>query len=470
MTEITTAMIDRRTTKRKRSALAMRYRIFGGDGREYDVSTVDLSSNAVLFETSELISIGTQMSMELDLPSGEKPIRAEGSIIRIEERERGQRYFCCLFFDKISPENKRRIEQYIQIIDVENLLRLAVAQNASDVHFVADKPPIFRIEGKLVSLDFPPLSPKDMEQMILTMLTEKQKNALDNDLELNFSYLISEGIRFRVNVHFEKGNMEASLRIIPSSVKTFADLGLPPVLEEWVQKQKGLIIITGPAGAGTTTTLSAMIETISENRNCMIVSIEDPIEYVHKSKKSIIKQREVGADTLSFTQGLRNALRQDPDVIFISELCDPETISMALTAAEQGHLVLSTMHTIDTVECINRLVDVFPVDQQEQIRSRLSACLEGVMAQTLLPRKDGQGRVAATEVLVGTPTIRKLIRENKHGRSISFMEAGLKVGMQGLDSSLQELVVQGLVEEHVAKGYAKAPEMFKPKMTPVLSS
>jgi twitching motility protein PilT len=454
--------IDRRQAVRKRTQSTMRYRVLG-EARDaaHEVVTADISAKAVLFESRDLIAIGTDMHMELIIPSLEKPIEAEGRINRIGEREKGQSYRYCLLFEKITEEDQRTLESYIRLIDIDHLLKLAMDRNASDVHLVANKPPIFRVDGQLKPLDLPPIAPGDLRSMILTMMSEKQQSQFEHRLELNFSYYSPGGNRFRVNAHFEKGFVEAALRIIPAKIKSFEELGLPPALDDFVQKSRGLILVGGSASSGKTTTLAALVDAINRERRCMVVGIEDPIEYLHPCRQSIIKQREVGTDTLSFAEGLRQVLRQDPDVIFVGDLRDRDSVSLAVTAAETGHLVLAAMYATDAMESINRLVDLFPREQHEQVRHRLAGCLEGVMAQMLLPRRDGKGRVAATELVAATHTMKKMIREGKHDQVESYVKSGLQMDFHSMDESLKSLVQTGMVDAELARSLAKNPGSMK---------
>jgi twitching motility protein PilT len=270
-----------------------------------------------------------------------------------------------------------------------------------------------------------------------------------------------------VNAHYEKGFVEAAMRIIPAEIKSFEELGLPAALNDVIHKSKGMVIVAGPASSGKTTTLAAMVDAINRERKSMVVGIEDPMEYIHPSKESIIKQREVGTDTLSFAEGLRQVLRQDPDVIFVGDLRDRDSVHLAVTAAETGHLVLTAMYSSDAMECINRLVDMFPTDQREQVRNRLAACLEGVMAQMLLPRKDGAGRVAAVEWLAATPTMKKMIREGKHDQVETYVKSGLQMDFQSMDDSLKALVQADQVDAELARSLAKNPNSVKPGLVPV---
>ncbi|OGX11952.1 MAG: type IV pili twitching motility protein PilT [Omnitrophica bacterium RIFOXYB12_FULL_50_7] len=349
----------------------------------------------------------------------------------------------------------------MQSVDVNSILRLAIKTKASDIHFVANQPYFFRIHGELVPSGSFPITPEDLREMILSMLTPQGKEEFEKNLELDFSFAIPEGNHFRVNVHLERGNLEAALRVIPIEIKTISELGLPPVVEELTKKKKGLIIVTGPAGSGKTTTQAAMIDAINKQSASLIISIEDPIEYVHECKRSIVKQREVGADTLSFANAIKHSLRQDPNVIFIGEMRDLESISMALTAAETGHLVLTTLHTIGAAESMHRMADVYPPEQQFQIFSLLSTCLEGVISQILLPRKDGKGRVLATEVLIATPAVKNLIRTGKIEQISSYFETGAESGMHSLDSSILKLFKNGLIDEQTALSFARNQDRMK---------
>ncbi|MBU0755004.1 MAG: type IV pilus twitching motility protein PilT [Planctomycetes bacterium] len=343
------------------------------------------------------------------------------------------------------------------MIDVEQLMAVAVEKNASDLHLIADSPPVVRVEGQLLSMKMPPIAADDLRQMLLNMMSVKQRDLFEKNLELDFSFATPDQIRFRVNVHVDRGKIAAAFRLIPNKIKTIEELKLPPVVHEFARKSKGLVVVSGPTGSGKTTTLAAIIDEINRNRNCMIVSIEDPIEYMHESMQSIIKQREVGSDTLSFHNALKHVLRQDPDVILIGEIRDLESVGIAITAAETGHLVLTSLHTSNTAECINRILDVYPSDQQNQVRSQLAGCLEGVISQNLIPRIDGWGRVMATEVLIATSAVRNVIREGKLEQLSTYLESGSKYGMHTMDSSLARLVEKHLIGDDMARGFAKDP-------------
>lgn len=456
--------IDRRSAKRQIAKFTMRYKIVGQQELPLNTATtVNISSKSLAFETAHSLALGTVIDSEILLPHLPQPLKIRGSINRSEEFIRANKekiYSYSMVLQDINEHDRATLEQYIQTFDIDSILRMAVKKNASDVHLIAHQPPVMRIDGELAVSDAHPLSPENIRQMILGMMTEKQKLAFNRNLELDFSYIISEGVRFRVNLHLEKGNLEAAFRAIPSQIKTVQELGLPAAVEDLARRKKGLIIISGPAGNGKSTTLAAIIDLINRERKCMIISIEDPIEYVYTSKKSMIKQREVGTDTLSFELALKYVFRQDPNVILVGEMRDLESISMAITAAETGHVVFSTLHTPDTIECINRIINVFPDEQKNLIRNQLASCLEGIVAQVLLPKKEGTGRIVATEVLIATPAVKNLIRTGHLEQIYSYIETGIELGMHTMDSSLLRLVQSGMVSKDSAMGFTKNLKKF----------
>ncbi len=337
----------------------------------------------------------------------------------------------------------------------------AVGRGASDLHVTAGLPPMVRVNGEVRPLDHPPLTPNLTRDLIYDILSGDQRQRLENDWELDFSYSVPRTARFRVNVYFQKGALGAAFRAVPSETKSLAELGLPKAVEEMTERPRGLVLVTGPTGSGKSTTLAAMIDGINETRNEHIMSVEDPIEFLHHHKKCIVNQREVGQDTRSFAQALKHVLRQDPDVILVGEMRDLETISLAVTAAETGHLVFGTLHTQDAPQTVDRIIDVFPPHQQHQIRAQLSNALQGVITQTLIPRRDGKGRVVACEVLVPTPGVSNLIREGKTHQIESAMQTGGKFGMQTMDAALVDLLRRGLVSWEEAEKRSKDPEELR---------
>ncbi len=337
----------------------------------------------------------------------------------------------------------------------------AIGMGASDLHVTAGLPPMVRVSGEVHPLDYPTLTPNATRELIYDILSNDQRQRLENDWELDFSYSLPRTARFRVNVYFQRGSLGAAFRTIPHEIKNLGELGLPKGVEDMTEKPRGLVLVTGPTGSGKSTTLASMIDRINESRNEHIMSVEDPIEFLHQHKNCIVNQREVNQDTRSFAQALKHVLRQDPDVILVGEMRDLETISLAVTAAETGHLVFGTLHTQDAPQTVDRIIDVFPSHQQSQIRTQLANALQGVITQTLIPRRDGEGRVVACEVLVPTPGVRNLIREGKNHQIYSAMQTGGKFGMQTMDAALVELVRRGLISQQEAERRSSNPEELR---------
>lgn len=346
-------------------------------------------------------------------------------------------------------------------MELRELLMLTIEKKASDLHITENSPPVLRIDGKLILTKHPVLNRENTKKLIYSMLSDTQKETFEKDLELDLSLALPGLDRFRVNVHIQRGAVEAAFRRIPLFIPSLEELGLPTVVADLARKPNGLVLITGPTGVGKTTTLAAMVDLINNERSNLIVTIEDPIEYIHYNKKSIIKQREVYSDTNSFAEALRHCLRQDPNVIVVGEMRDLETISTALTAAETGHLVLTTLHTPDAPQTIERIIDVFPPHQQQQVKLQLSDCLQGVCSQLLLPRANGTGRVLATEVLIATPGIRNLIREQEIEQIPTIIQTGSQYGMKTMDRSLKDLYQSGVISYEVASSKVKNPDEFK---------
>ncbi|MFH1360583.1 MAG: type IV pilus twitching motility protein PilT [Candidatus Omnitrophota bacterium] len=346
-------------------------------------------------------------------------------------------------------------------MEFRDLLMLTIEQNASDLHLTENTPPVLRIDGRLMLTKFKSLSREELKKMIYSVLSDRQKEKFEHELELDFSLALPGMDRFRANIHMQKGCVEAAFRRIPLFIPAIDELGLPNVVCDLARRPNGLVLVTGPTGMGKTTTLAAMIELINGERSNLVICIEDPIEYIHHNKKCIIKQREVHSDTRSFAEALKRCLRQDPDIIVVGEMRDLETIGTALTAAETGHLVLATLHTPDAPQTIERIIDVFPPHQQQQIKLQLSDCLQGVVSQLLLPRASGTGRVLATEVMIATPSVRNLIREQAIEQIPTVIQTGSQYGMKSMDKSLKELYHSGIITYDVALSKAKNPEEFK---------
>lgn len=341
-----------------------------------------------------------------------------------------------------------------QELRIEILLEEIVRKNASDLHLQVGLPPMMRLDGALVPFsNYPPLNPQAIEKLVMAILDEDQKKILLKDKEFDFSFAFGDLGRFRVNAFHERGNMAASLRLIPNNIKTINELGMPPVISSFADFPRGLVLVTGPTGSGKSTTLAALIDKINTEKAKHIITIEDPIEFTHKSKRSAIVQREVHYDTYSFSAALRSSLRQDPDVVLIGEMRDLETISAAITIAETGHLVFGTLHTNSAAQSIDRMIDVFPPHQQAQVRSQLANIIQGVCSQRLVPAIGG-GRVVAAEVLVANPAVRNIIREGKTHQLDAVIQTGADQGMQTMDRTLVKLVQSGVITYDDAREYA----------------
>ena len=346
-------------------------------------------------------------------------------------------------------------------MEMETLLREAVSRHASDLHLTVGVPPIIRVNGSLSKLDFPALGVEDTQRLLDEFLAETRRSQFQQNGEVDFSYTIFGLSRFRVNAFRQRGSVAIAIRLIPERVPSIEDLHLPDIVRELAGKPRGLVLVTGPTGSGKSTTMASMIDLINNERACNILTLEDPIEYLHRHKKSMINQREVGSDSRSFATALRAALREDPDVILVGEMRDMETIGIAVRAAETGHLVLATLHTSDAAQTVDRIIDVFPPYQQQQVRTQLSLALQGILSQQLLPRKNGNGRIVAVETLVATPAARNLIREGKSHQLLSVIQTGAKFGMQSMDFALRDLCRSGEVSQDEALMRASDPEYFR---------
>ncbi len=344
-------------------------------------------------------------------------------------------------------------------MDITELLAFSVKNNASDLHLSAGLPPMIRVDGDVRRINIPALDHKTVHALVYDIMNDKQRKDFEEFLEVDFSFEIPELARFRVNAFNHNRGAGAVFRTIPSKILTLEELGAPPVFKEIADNPRGIVLVTGPTGSGKSTTLAAMVDYKNENEHGHILTIEDPIEFVHESKKCLVNQREVHRDTLGFAEALRSALREDPDIILVGELRDLETIRLALTAAETGHLVFGTLHTSSAAKTIDRIIDVFPAAEKDMVRSMLSESLRAVIAQTLL-KKIGGGRVAAHEIMIGTPAIRNLIREDKVAQMYSAIQTGQAVGMQTLDQNLQELVQRGIVSKAEARMRAANKDAF----------
>jgi len=346
-------------------------------------------------------------------------------------------------------------------LNLRALLEEMIQKDASDLHITAAEKPKLRVDGDIVDSSVPDvLTPKDTLQLAYSVLTENQKKRFETDDELDFSFGIQNLARFRGNVFKQRGCVAMVIRMIPFNVRTFQELGLPPVIAKLAERPRGLILVTGPTGSGKSTTLAAIIDKINKERKGHIITVEDPIEFIHRHQACIVNQREIGTDTKTFANALKYALREDPDVILVGEMRDLETVGAALTIAETGHLVLATLHTNSAAESINRIIDVFPSNQQSQVRAQLAFVLEGVITQTLLPKAKGRGRCMAAEIMVATPAIRALIRDDKIHQIYSAMQSGKKFGMQTMNDALYQLYTSREVSQEECERVSSDPKEF----------
>jgi twitching motility protein PilT len=347
-------------------------------------------------------------------------------------------------------------------IDFADMLMEVVARRASDLHLAAGAPPTVRVRGRLAQLGgYQVLTPTDTREIVYSILTGDQRQRLETNWQLDFAYAIPGHARFRVNAYYQRGAIGAAFRLIPFDLTSIDQLGLPQAVHEFTRRPRGFVLVTGPTGSGKSTSLAAMIDEINSTREEHIMTIEDPIEFLHGHKKCLVNQRELGSDATSFAEALKAALRQDPDVILVGEMRDIETISTALTAAETGHLVFATLHTQDTAQTVDRIIDVFPPAQQGQVRMQLSVALQGIMTQQLLPTADGASRVVACEVLVPNAAVRNLIREGKTHQIYSVLQTGAAQGMQTMDAALAQLIRSGKVSQQLAESRSSSPEELR---------
>ena len=345
-----------------------------------------------------------------------------------------------------------------QLTSIDDLLEQMVGLNASDLHVTTDSPPVYRVRGEILRAEgFDPMTPDDTRSLLYRILSSEQQKVFEQKRQLDFAYALPGVARFRVNIYYQREAVGAAFRLIPQEIKALEELGLPTVLHTFAEKPRGIVLVTGPTGSGKSTTLAAILDEINRNRSEHILTIEDPIEFVHRHKRCIVNQREIGPDALSFGDALKAALRQDPDIILVGEMRDMETISTALTAAETGHLVFATLHTQSAPSTIDRIIDVFPAEQQEQVRIQIASSLQGVVTQALLPTLDGKGRVPALEILLPDDAVRNLIRQGKVEQIYSVMQTNSGRGMQTMEQSLADLIIRRIVDFELGLSRSSRP-------------
>ena len=455
------SFMNKRMARRKEGDYHLKYTFVEGNSVEFNVLAKDVSGKGFSVESKEQIELGTSIKGEVVFSFLSTPVKFLGKVVRVQKLA-NNRYLYGVSFDQLDQSNQDLIGKYVEKMDFNTLLNSALKEKADSLHLIVGCVPTCRIDRQISHLDVVPLTAEDVKGMVFSILNEKQKADLYKNCELDLAYTLPpENCRFRVNIFFDKGNLGIAVKIVNREVKTFEELCLPNIIQSIVSKKHGLILVTGPVDSGKSTTLASLIESMNLKRESVIVCIEDPIEYIYTSKNSLICQRDVGLDTLSFSNALKSALRQNADVVLVGEMRDLDSVSQAISAAEEGYLVLSTMHTTSTVDCINRLIDIFPAEQQAQIRVQLFTCLEYIIGQYLLPRADGKGRIVATEVLVATPAIKNLIRSARTEQIFSYLESGTEFGMHSMDSSIMELLGRGLITKEVAYAFASDKKRFE---------
>ena len=455
------SFMNKRIFRRKEEVSPLTYSSVDEKGVSVDALTRDISVNGFAIECNDVLNLGQVIKGETVFSFLEGPLKFTGKVVRVQKMG-NNRYIYGVAFEQVEQFVKEKIEKYVENTELDTLLMRAMNKMAQSIHLFVGSVPVCRIDSQISHLDVVPVSQEDIEKMVFSILNEKQKVDLYKNCELELAYILpKENRRFRINVCFDKGKLAMVAKIVSSDIKSFEELRLPKILEDIVNKKNGLVLFTGPVDSGKSTSLASLVENINVKRESIIICIEEPIEYIYTSKNSLICQREVGADTLSFANALKSSLRQDADVVTVGEIRDLASISQAVTAAEAGHLVLSTMHTYNVIDCINRIIDIFPAGQQTQVRVQLSMCLEYVIGQRLLPRADGNGRIVATEVLVATPAIRNLIRNGHIEQIFSYQESGSEFGMHTMDSSLKELYTSGLITKDTAYTFASDKKQFE---------
>lgn len=408
--------------------------------------TQNVSASGLVFLTAEPLEVSNPLKISFENMPGDRQTRQIGAVIcRTEYDDTTGQYLIGVNFTDLDEDNRTAITAALQKTDIMGLLRLTEKVGASDLHLSAYHPPFVRIAGRLRPLRKPSLSGPDLKDMIYSLFDESHRQVFERELELDFSLPITPTLRFRVNVHMQRGNVEAAFRRIEPSVRSFLELNLPEITRHFAELHDGLVLLTGPTGAGKTTTIAAMVEHINTTRTAVVITLENPIEYLHTYKQSVIKQREVGVDTLSYAMGLREAMRQDPDVIVIGEIRDAETMKVTLDAAETGHLVLATFPASNSAQSILRTYHFFPQNRQHEIQTQLASCLRGIMSLHLLPRVDQPGMIPATEVLTCTDAVAHLIRTNTLEQIPSAIQTGGRYGMHSLETSIAKLQAAGYI-------------------------
>jgi len=425
---------------------------------DFSIKTVakDISTGGMLLELDEAIALDTKMMLEFRLPKIEKPIKILSRVVRVEQTP-NKKFILGLFFEEFKSGDQEKVLKQIESMDIVKLLQITAQRKASDLHLTYNRPPILRLHGRLVPMEMEPLGTTELQNMIYSILDDEQIARFEKFKELDFAFSPNPELRFRVNVHMQRSNVEGTFRVIMPDLKTVQELGLPAVIEKLSLLKKGIVVIAGPTGSGKTTTLAAMVDIINRRKEAVIICLEDPIEYIHTNLNCIIKQREIGTDTLSFSVALKRTLRQDPDVILVGELLDAETVRTVITAAETGHLVITSLHAPDTVQALDRLISIFPPQQRKQACVQLANSLQGIITQLLVPKKDRETRVVVTEVMITTDAIRNHIREGNTIQIPSTIQTGARYQMHTMEESFKRLYYANVISKETAIDYC--PEL-----------
>ncbi len=416
--------------------------------------TSDISAGGLCFKSEVIFPLSTELKVRFQLPQSENMIEAVLKVKRIEAAEL-ERFEIGTSFSSISEKDREEIKQLVERLDVNNLLKLIIKNGVSDLHLLAGHSPVIRVNGELQALEIEPFSAEEISQLLYSLMTKQQIRVFEKEKELDFAIQYDAQNRFRVNIHQQRGFLEGVFRLINTREFSFEELNIPAVVKDMVMEKEGLILVTGPTGSGKTTTISAIVDLINQEKKAVIVTLERPIEYVHTNKKSIIKQREVGIDTNSFAAALKSSLRQDPNIIVVGELDDMETIATAFIAAEAGYLVIASFHAPNSAQAIDRLASIFPVEHRREILNQLASCLKGLIVQLLLPKVDRTGRILATEVLINNDAVRRVIRNDELFQIPNIIQTGRAFKMQLMSESIKLAYEAGTIDGVTMEYYDK---------------
>lgn len=443
---------EKRQAKRVKLVCPMAYQTFQegkSPGPFVPTTTVDISTKGALIRTTQPLEFGGTLRLQIQVPGSKAMLLAQGRVVRVEEEEPARKYLAGLCFEKLESPEPAEFLGRLETLDFRTLLESLLAVKGSDLHLTTGQSPIARVQGRLQPLKWPSFQQGDIRALLYSIMAQNQITAFEEQRELDFAYSLSMEQRFRFNLHWQRGQVEATIRVIPAQVMNWQSLGVPPAVIDWTRKASGLILIVGPTGAGKTSTLNALVDHINHERDAIILCLERPIEYLHHNIKSVIKQREVGSDTLSYAEAVKRALRQDPDVITVGEVEDSETAQVVLNAAETGNLVLASFHATNTTQAIDRFLGFFSPQQRDQAASQLASCLLGVLTQYLLRREEG-GLVLATEVFVATEATRNMIRTNSLSQVFSAIQTGGTYQMHTLEHAIKQLLTQRVISSQSA--------------------